>query len=617
MSDACEIHFLPDDKRLTVELGTALNEAALAADVLVDEPCGGHGRCGKCRVRFVEGAPSPSKADEKVFPADQIAAGWRLACQAVVTGPATVEVPSLSRAVSGKTFGGDDLFAADFEPALVVESVALDCDSMDEQFSLLERVARAAGRSGIPRTTPSVLRELARLAANRADRVCVVWEEDDLRVVAPLDSPECHYGVAIDLGTTTVAVALIDLRDGSTRAIHSTLNAQVQFGADVVSRITYAMDNPEGTARLQRAAVETVSKGIGVLCGEAGIEREQIVALSVVGNPTMEHLLLGFHPASLGTAPYIGAWRGERSVSASHVKLNVHPNARLWVAPMVRSNVGGDVVAAMLSNDMDRDERLRLLIDLGTNAEVVLGSAKRRMACSTAAGPAFEGASISQGMRAAPGAIDHFSIRENGTIACHVIGDAPARGICGSGLVDAVAELLRIGLIDVRGWLQPLDQCESAIPEAVARRIVETDNGHSALTLAPEGSAANGRPVLLTAGDVRQLQLVKGSIAAGTETLCREMGVSFDDLDEVLIAGAFGNYVRKESALQIGLVPPVDPERVRFVGNAAGIGARMMLADREARRRALALADTTEYIELAGRADYQNAFATAMLFGEL
>jgi uncharacterized 2Fe-2S/4Fe-4S cluster protein (DUF4445 family) len=598
------------------EVGETVTEAATAADVLIEQPCGGRGRCGKCRVRFVEGAPTASPADGRAFSADEIAAGWRLACQTVVSQAATIEVPKPSRAAGGKTFGGDDLLAPDFERAIVAQEIVLDRESLDGQYSLLERVARAAGRSGIPGATTKTVRELAQLAADRTDRIGVIWEEDTLRAVIAGSAAGCCYGVAIDLGTTTVAAALIDLRDGSVRAIHSTLNDQVCFGADVISRITYALENTKGTATLQRSAAQTIGEMIGVLCRETGVERQTIVALSVVGNPTMLHFLAGVSPASLGFAPYVGAWRGERAIPAAHLWLDVFPKARVWVAPMVRSNVGGDTVAAMLATGFDRDDRLRLLVDLGTNAEVVLGSARRRIACSTAAGPAFEGANISQGMRASPGAIDFLSIHHDGTVITHVIENVAARGVCGSGLIDAVAELLRVGVVDGRGWLRSAAQCDRPLPDDLIPHLVQTAAGMNAFVLAPTENGEQGRSVLLTAADVRQLQLVKGSTAAGAEILCRELGVRYDDIEEVLIAGAFGNYIRKASALGIGLVPPVEPERVRFVGNAAGIGARMVLADRDARRRALALAETTEYVELAGREDYQSAFAVKMLFHE-
>jgi uncharacterized 2Fe-2S/4Fe-4S cluster protein (DUF4445 family) len=615
MSESCEIHFLPDDRTAAFEAGTLVSEAAARADILIEQPCGGRGRCGKCRVRFVENAPAPSAHDERTFTPGQLGAGWRLACLTRIEQPVAIEVPSVSRAASGKTFGPADLFAPGFERAITAQALAVDLESLGDQASVLERVARAAGRSGIPAITPAVLRDLAQAAAEGSARIGLIWDEDTLRAIVPADSADRHrFGAALDLGTTTVAGALIDLRDGATLAVHSALNAQVQFGADVVSRITYTMEHADGTARLQQAAIETLRAVIEALCRDGQIDPREIVALAVVGNSTMEHLLLGVPPVSLGVAPYVGAWRGERVIPAAHLRLGVHAKARVWVTPMVRSNVGGDTTGAMLAVGMDRDDRLRLLIDLGTNAEVVLGSARRRLACSTAAGPAFEGANISQGMRAAPGAIDSLVIHEDGTVVVHVVGEVAARGICGSGLIDVTAELLRAGAIDGRGWLRSPAQIDRSLPEAVARRIVTNEKGMNAFVLAQADEAADGRAVLLTAGDVRQVQLVKGSIAAGTEILCREMGVAPGDIEEILIAGAFGNYVRRESALAIGLVPRVEPERVRFVGNAAGIGARMVLADREARRRALALADATEYVELAGRLDYQAAFARAMLF---
>lgn len=609
-----EVCFVPGEQSARVEPGTTVTEAATCAGVLIEQPCGGRGRCGKCRVRFTQGAPPATLFDRRNFSAEEIAAGWRLSCQAAVLQAATVEVPAPSRAIGGKTFGGEDLFSPDFKRAVVVENLQIDLDVVGDQASLLERVASAAGRKGIPSATTKTLRELAHAVREHRGRVRVAWEEDVLRAILPAGAEGYHYGVAIDLGTTTVAAALIDLRDGSTRAMYSTLNEQVHFGADVISRITYSMQHPDGTTTLQQAAGRTVSSVVAVLCREAKIGRHEIVALSAVGNPTMLHLLAGISPASLGVAPYIGAWRGERWIPAAHLHLDVHPKARIWLTPMVRSNVGGDTVAAMLATGMDRDDRLRLLIDLGTNAEVVLGSSERRLACSTAAGPAFEGANISQGMRAASGAIEFFSIHEDGTRIVHVIDNAPARGICGSGLIDAVAALLHVGVIDGRGWLRSAEQCEKPLPGPVKQALVKTESGMNAFVLVDPEHAEASRAILLTAGDVRQLQLVKGSIMAGAQILCREMGVGTGDIKEILIAGAFGNYVRKTSALEIGLVPPIEPERVRFVGNAAGIGARMVLADRDARRRALALAETTGYVELAGRSDYQSAFAEAMLF---
>jgi uncharacterized 2Fe-2S/4Fe-4S cluster protein (DUF4445 family) len=566
-------------------------------------------------VRVSDPAPPATEAERKSLNAADLKGGWRLACRSSLpAGAWTVEVPPPSRAVSGKTFGPADLMAGDFERAIVTGTVSLDRESLDTQLSLLERVARASGRNGVPEATPGVVRDLADLAASGAERIRVVWDEDALRCVGRGDSTDCHFGVAIDLGTTSVAMALIDLRDGSVLAIDSALNGQTRFGADVISRITHVIDHPEGLKQLREAAAATLRQSIDVLRRHADVGPEQIVALSVVGNPTMQHLLAGISPVSLGHAPYIGAWRGRRAIPAAHLHLDVHRRARLWLAPMVRSNVGGDTVAGMLAAGMDRDERLRLLIDLGTNAEVVLGSAERRLACSTAAGPAFEGANISQGMRAARGAVDYFAIHDNGEVALHVIGEVRPRGICGSGLIDLIAELLRAGAIDGRGWLRPPEDSNADGIPALRDRIVEDERGHNAFVVAPADQSEDGRAVRLTAGDVRQFQLVKGSIAAGVELLCRESEVEPNDIEEVLIAGAFGNFIRKSSALEIGLVPPVAPEKVRFIGNAAGIGARLMLADREARRRALALADTTEYVELAGRPDYQEAFAMAMLF---
>ncbi|HEX9109616.1 MAG TPA: ASKHA domain-containing protein, partial [Longimicrobiales bacterium] len=444
------------------------------------------------------------------------------------------------------------------------------------------------------------------------------WLDDEGRLltVESADSSAGGWGVAIDVGSTTLAVALVDLADGGVLASASALNPQAPFGADVISRIAWAQERPDGVGALHRALV----RGIDALIAECVAAMaplsegaRPIRSLAAVGNPTMLHTLLGADPASLGQAPYVGVWRGAWRGGARELGLDLPESSAAYLLPGVGSHVGADTVAAIVASGLDRAERPTLLVDLGTNSEVVLGCRDFILCASTSAGPAFEGAAIHQGMRAAPGAIEQVRIRRSGSVFVRVIGGEEARGICGSGLVDAAAELLRVGVLEPSGRMRSLQELERFAPAALLERFLDDPAIGRAIRLA--GSAE--RPVLFTASDVRQLQLVKGSIAAGMRVLLDRKGICLGDVGEVLVAGAFGNYLRARLAQAIGLVPPVDPERVRFVGNAAGAGARAVLCDCGYRRRAQEVASRAQYLELADAAEYAERFALSMAFPEV
>ncbi|MCL4814587.1 MAG: DUF4445 domain-containing protein [Vicinamibacteraceae bacterium] len=447
--------------------------------------------------------------------------------------------------------------------------------------------------------------EIPRIARNVAAK-----SFGDEHLVAPGFAPRWpdatgFFGVAADIGSTTVAAALVELATGRVRASVSTLNPQVRFGADVISRIHFAQEHQEGSRALHDAVLHALHVSLAELCRAADVSPDAIVEVLCAGNATMTHATVGEDVTSLGEAPFEGHFVESRMVATRETALALGADAPLRTLPMIRSHVGGDTVAAVLAENLDRASGWTLLVDLGTNSEVVLAGPGRLLACSTAAGPAFEGANIYQGMRAAPGAIDAVQILGDGRIAVHTIGQQPAEGLCGSGLVDACAEFVRTGIIAPSGYMRAPTECPDLL-DALYLRMLTLDDGQRAVGLV--------RGVVLTAQDVRQLQLVKGSIRAGMTVLMQHAGITPDDLDEVLIAGAFGNFLRKTSALAIGLVPAVDPERVRFVGNAAGAGARLALVDRAAWERAERVSQTAEYVELAGHPDYEQAFCDAIPF---
>jgi uncharacterized 2Fe-2S/4Fe-4S cluster protein (DUF4445 family) len=606
------IRFLPDDVVWQAESPVELYLAAAGAGILVEQPCGSAGVCGRCRVRVVEGGPAPTELDRRRFSESELAAGWRLGCRLVLDGPAVVEIPAVTRSLAGKSFGGD-LSLDRVRPVVTWGRVpVVSFSGPSGPLSVLDALAVAAG---LPeRSLAAGAETLGALAAVRDSPSGVGAVIHGREVVRLLTGDVSRlYGLAIDIGTTSLAAALVSLSDGAVAASASALNPQVTFGADVISRIAHAIDVPDGTSHLARAVRRGLAVLVDELRGAAGCAADDLVLASVAGNPTMLHAWLAVPPVSLGRAPYAGVWSDAIVVKAASVNLPILQAANVLVFPLVRSHVGGDAVAAAVACGLDRTSGSRLLIDVGTNTEVLLAHGGRLLATSAAAGPAFEGVSIRHGMRGAPGAIDAVWVAEDGRVAVSTIGHARAVGICGSGLIDAVAELVRTGVIADSGSLRRAEEYSG--PAALAARLRPVD-GQQAFTLfaRSEGAGADEGDVVLTARDIREVQLAKASIVAATTLLCRHVGIETKDLDEVLVAGAFGNHIRKASARRLGLLPPIDPERIHLVGNAAGVGARMALLDAEVVERAQGMAARAEYLDLATHPAYQAAFMDALMF---
>jgi len=529
--------------------------------------------------------------------------GWRLGCQLVLTGPSVIDVPPATRSVAVKPFGPADLFAAGFRPNIIKRYFELRPPDENNQHASFDILSRALGWPRLRAEMTVVQTAVQRLADNDY-KVSVVVGGDELLAIEAGNTADCAYGVAIDIGSTTLGSALVSLRDGAVVCAVSRLNPQVKFGADIISRIHYVQEHKGGSEQLHKALVSALRQMIEELAAQAEVSPNDIYSVVCAGNATMTHSAAGADITPLGQAPYVGLWTREWAVRAREFELPVSKRAMVRFMPMIRSHVGGDTVSAC---GIDRSEGWQAMIDLGTNSEVVVGNCHRMVATSTAAGPAFEGANIHHGMRASPGAIDQVRISPDGRIVVKTVNNEPARGICGTGLVDAAAELVRTGLIAPSGYMKKGDEL-SGIPEALRARCITLPDGQAAVRLAEE--------VVLTAQDVRQLQLIKGSIFAGLDILLQHLGIGLNDLERVNIAGAFGNFLRKDSAQAIGLVPAIDPEKVQFIGNAAGVGARMALVDAVARERANRISETCEYVELAGHPDYQDAFVAAIPFPE-
>ena len=598
-----EVTYLPFDRTTRVPAGTTLFSAAHWIGLPIDSTCGGRGTCGKCKVRVVHGLTDAETADHRQLRPQEIADGWRLSCQARVYEDMTCEVPQLLRVPKAATMGLGRLVILD--PNVRKVYLELAEPSLHDQRSDIARLRDALTEEGhdmvagvaVLRTLPGVLREAAfKVTAVLAGERLVALEAGDT-------TDEC-YGVAFDVGTTTLVGTLMNLRTGMAASVLSTLNGQAPFGADVISRISHGMNGPEAIAELQQAVIATMNTILDSLYRETGVSPSRTYEAVVVGNVTMLHLLLGVDPSPLSMSPFTPAFMDELCVEASELGLGIHPHGYVQTLPALGAYVGADIVAGVLATGVVREDRMRVFVDVGTNGEIVLGSAQRALATAAPAGPAFEGSQIKCGMRATTGAIEGVQLTDR--VELQIIGgDVPAEGICGSGLVDAAAQLLVAGLMEPSGRLR---SAESLADHPLRDRLIEVDGVRAFLL-------ADG--VYLTQRDIRELQFAKGSIATGIKVLMDILGVRAGQLDEVLLGGSFGSYLNPESAKIIGLVPPVDVDRIIAVGNSAGEGAKIALLSYRERQVAFELPSRVEYIELSARPDFNDAFVEELNFPEL
>lgn len=593
------VNFTPSGQEVRVPPGVSVFDAASWNGLAIDSTCGGHGTCKKCKIQVLEGEVPVSRLDIRAFTPEQLKDGWRLACVARANSNLKIDVPPLATRPKAATVGvGRQVI---LRPGVQKRYVELTEPSLHDQRTDIDRLRDAMvdlefeADLNVLRVLPTVLRK-------SEYKVTAVVVGEKLIAVEPGDTSEQNYAIGIDLGTTTVVATLLDLVTGTPMAVKSMLNKQQPFGADVISRISAAMMDPQAGPLMQKAALDTFNELIEEVCTEAKVDKSQIYALSIAGNATMVQLLLGVDPEPVGVAPFITASQRWPIMTASEIGIDVLPSARCYTFPSFGAYVGGDIVAGVLATGMDRDKRTRLLIDVGTNCEIVLSNGDTMLSTAAPAGPAFEAASIACGMRAADGAIEVVQIQD-GDLVLGVIGDATPIGICGSGLVDAVYALHKVGLLDDSGKFVTDEQAAQIAPK-IASRLVTRPEGDRVFNLFGEGTSA----VFLSQRDVRELQFAKASIATGWRLLLEELNLTDDDVQQVLLAGSFGSYLSPTSAVGIGLVPKLPVLRIVSAGNVAGEGAKMVLLSDTERHGAEALLDEVKYVELSDRSDFQEKF---------
>lgn len=624
------VRFLPVGQEITVEEGKTLLDAAREAGVYVEAICGGDGTCGKCRLIVHEGEIEANRVE--FFTREEIRRGYVLACQTLPKSDVVVEVPPESRLTSYVGITPDSERFRDFAPSAARPAeqaldplvqkhyLELPAPTLDDPTADQERILEAVGRRS-PGPLQMGLKTVCELplALRRLETSKTSWtwhwegrvtavvgvrgSVQEVLCVERGDTSARNYGLALDVGTTTVVAHLVDLHTGATLEAAAKYNSQFQYGEDVISRINHAR-RPGGAEALHKAIIQDVETLLEDLVKRTEVGRTEIMAIVASGNTVMLHFLLGLQTDLIRLNPFIPVAACPPPIRAAEVGLRIHPRGILYVLPMVGSYVGGDIVAGILVSGLHQSEELSLLFDIGTNGEVVLGNREFMMACSASAGPAFEGASISCGMRAASGAIDKVRISPRGpTVSVSTIDGKPPLGVCGTGLIDALAGLFLAGIIDRTGRFQP---------EAAGWRLrPSSEEGQMEFLLVSAEESQSSRDIVLRQADLENLIRTKGSIYAAADSLIQSVGLSFNDVERIYIAGAFGNRLDLGHCIAIGLLPDVPEERIRFIGNSSVAGAKQVLLRRSAFEQARQIRDRVTYRELMTDPSYMERFTSA------
>ncbi|MCB9418620.1 MAG: DUF4445 domain-containing protein [Ardenticatenaceae bacterium] len=603
--ESFQIQFQPIGKRVTASSGVSLFEAARESGIDLASACGGEGNCGQCRIVLLSGEATPPNFDEEFILSElELKQGERLACCTYPLSDVTVQIPRESLITGQRLQIASDLQEIEPEPmirAYAVELISPTLEDIRPDFTrMADELAKTYGLHDVYATT-SVLRTISTILRANDWRVTVfVHDREIVGLAAPEKRP---LGFAVDLGTTKIAAYLVDLETGADLAAAGAPNPQIGYGEDVISRLNHVYRNSEGGRVMAAKVQETLNDLLNELTTQAGATPEQVVDACIVGNTAMTHLLLQLPVSQLAKAPYVAAVGTAVDVPAAELNLTMAAGAHVYVPPCIGGFVGADHVAMILASDLDQHDKIVLGVDIGTNTEIAIckPGAAFLTSASCASGPAFEGAHISDGMRAASGAIEKVRITPAG-VELTTIDDVPAVGLCGSGIVDVMAELYKSGLINQRGRFDK------------ENRRVGNGRFGSEFLLVPASHSGSSRDVTITQKDVNEIQLAKGAIHAGLQILLESTDTTPEEVDEVIIAGAFGSFLNVKSAIAMGLFPELPNAQYKQVGNAAVIGAKWMLISRQARQRAEQIAHNTVYNELTVYPQFSRKFALGMLF---
>lgn len=625
------VDFEPLSRRAFIFPDKNFYELLTKAGIKIRSLCGGVGSCGKCKIIFQKGQDAltpPSKSELNVLSSEELKKGWRLACQTKVRNDffskfKTQEPPHF------RVYLPEDLLFEDFKiltsglnkgvqlhPNIHKYHIKVQKPELNNPYSDLDRILAALKVQFDKENQPSftidyaVLQKIPNILREKDHQITLtILNNGKIIDCEPGNTVDNNFGIAIDIGTTTIVAYLLNLNNGKIYAVASCLNPQTAFGEDVVSRITYASTNQQGLDQLNSRLINALNNLIKKLCKKAKIESSHIYEATVVGNSVMHHLFLNIIPKYIGLSPYIPAIQHSINIQAEKIKLEISKQGNVFVLPLIAGYVGADTIGVMLSSEIDREESLTLAIDVGTNGELIVGNRDILATASCAAGSALEGAHIANGMRAAAGAIDSITIDPDSLdVSYTTIKNKSPIGVCGSGLIDCVAEMLKARIISRSGTFN-----KSLLGNDKLRK---TKKGFEFLLVDPSDSSID-HPITISQNDIREIQMAKGAFFSGARIIMQNLERKHDfvgELSQIYLAGAFGNYIKKENAKFIGMIPDIPNEFVHQIGNAAGIGAQNALMDINLRKKAQELLKRTYYVEIALEANFQKEFANAMYF---
>lgn len=613
------IHFKPSEKTIEVPEGTELLDAARNAGVDIESPCGGKGTCGKCIVRIISGNADSNHLGLLSTPA--IKKGFTLACQTkILNTPLTIEIPKQIGKDGGQFIDETDDTCLvplkhfpknqQLKPLTQKWSLQVPQPKLEDGLSDLDRLTRTIQKKGEKKevTYPlPIIHQTAETLRKKNGKVTVSLiktpEQYHVTGIEPGDQSTRNFGIAVDVGTTTVAVQLVSLPSGKVVATRTAYNDQIDCGLDVISRINYAR-KPERLKELRTRVLTTINHLVTQVCSGHDVEPKEICNAVIAGNTTMMHLLLGLKPEYIRLEPYTPTIRETPFLTAEDIGINIHPQSWVYISPAVGSYVGGDITAGLLCTNIAADtEEVNLFIDIGTNGELVIGNRDFLMACACSAGPAFEGGGIEYGMRAAAGAIEKVEIDpETGTASYQTIGNVKPRGICGSGMISLLADLFLTGWLDAAGKLNRTKKSP----------VIQIQGRQACYIIVPAKESTSGKPVTISEIDIENIIRAKAAIYSACSLMLEQVGLGLDDLANIYIAGGFGRFLDIEKAIVIGLIPDLPREKYHYIGNSSLMGAYMVLVSQEFRQRQLNLARRMTYIELSTDPAYMHQYTGAL-----
>lgn len=606
------VTFKPLGKRIMVNSGTSIKDAIEKAEISFEFPCGGKGKCKKCFVQILEGIEPPTLLEKTNIEEGLIEEGFRLACVTKIYKDSVIDVMEEECESDHKFFYRGSSREIELDPHLYKSCINIDKSKLKDYPSHYEFLI--SGLKERLEVNLTSLRRLEQVLQEADDKITLLTDGKEILNIEKGDTRGKMLGMAVDIGTTTLAGYLIDLVSGQELEVISMLNPQTKYGCDIISRVTH-VEEENSLEKLHKMIIDGINNLIDKAVENSGVSSEDVCILSITGNTFMHHFFLGINPSGLAHYPNTPVIDKGLKFKGKELGLKINPGGIVFLIPVACGFIGADAISVIMDTELDRADKVKLVLDIGTNGEIILGSREKVLAaCSAAAGPAFEGPQISCGMRAVKGAIEGVKFKD-GDIELSVVGNVKPKGVCGSGLIDIVAGLLNKGIVNPRGRILSAEEIDNLTEDSLKQRIKKIKKTNSFLVV-DKDSTSHGKPIYITQKDIRELQLAKAALYTGIHILLDNYKIKSEDLEGIYLAGTFGGYLNPESACTIGLLPPDLIDKINVVGNAAGSGAKLVLLSRKELNRAESISKKIEYVDLSSHSQFNSLLPRFLEFSD-